>query len=64
LRDHSPYLEVKFERAGGQWMAWFQKRTVGNANDDGTPKLSEFRIGAEDGKARIDSVMFNKLKKL
>jgi serine/threonine protein kinase len=58
-----PYLEVKFERAGGQWTAWFHGREVGQASDDGQPKLPEFRIGTEGGKVRIAEAFFRKLKK-
>ncbi len=61
--DSQPYFEVKFVRAGELWMAWYNGRPVGHAIDDGSPKLAEFRIGTEGGKARIDSAEFTKLKR-
>ncbi len=61
--DRRPYLEVKVERAGGRWSVWFHGREVGQANDDGQPKLPEFRVGTEGGKVRVAEAYFRKLKK-
>jgi hypothetical protein len=63
-RDESrrPYLEVIVERAGGRWVAKLQGKEVGQASDDGNPKLPEFRVGTEGGEIRIETVTFEKLK--
>jgi len=62
--DSQPYFEVKFVRAGRQWIVMYNGKEVGRAIDDGAQKLGELRIGAEGGQVRIDTVEFNKLKKV
>ena len=59
-----PYLEVRFERAGGRWTAWFHGTEVGQAIDDGIAKSPEFRLVAEGGKTiRVDSAILTPLKR-
>jgi len=57
-----PYLEVRIERAGPDWAAWFNGRPAGRVPDDGTPKSAEVRFSADGGPARIDSVVLEKLE--
>lgn len=57
-----PYLEVRLERAGPGWAAWFNGRPAGRVPDDGTAKSAEIRLHAEGGPARIDSVVLEKLE--
>jgi eukaryotic-like serine/threonine-protein kinase len=56
-----PYLEVRVERAGGTWAAWFNGKRAGYAVDDGTAKLAEIRLHAEGGRARVDSAILEQL---
>jgi serine/threonine protein kinase len=58
-----PYLEVRFERAGGVWIAWFNGAPAGHADDDGTTKTAELRLFADAGRIRVDSVVLEKLQK-
>src|SRR5262249_8262253 len=54
------YLEVRVERAGGAWVVWFSGVEAGRADDD-TAKAAELRLHAEGGRARVDSVVLEKL---
>lgn len=61
FRDRRPYLEVRAERKGGTWEAWFSGQLVGSADDDGRPKAPELRLHAEGGPARVNSVVLTTL---
>ncbi|HEY1376999.1 MAG TPA: serine/threonine-protein kinase [Gemmataceae bacterium] len=58
-----PYLEVRIQRAGGAWSAWFNGTEAGRAADDGGPKAAEVRLNAEGGPARVDSVILEALER-
>jgi hypothetical protein len=59
-----PYHEVRFERAGGRWSVRFNRREVGHANDEGVARAPELRLFADGGRARIDSVLLEPLRRL
>jgi hypothetical protein len=61
FRDRRPYLEVRIERTGQLWAAWFHGELVGRVTDDGTRKAPEIRLLAENGRARVDSVVLEPL---
>jgi hypothetical protein len=63
FHDRRPYLEVQVARAGDVWAAWFRGEPAGRAADDGTPKAAEVRLCAVDGKARVDTVLLEELRK-
>jgi serine/threonine protein kinase len=63
FEERRPYLEVKFERAGGRWTAWFNGVEVGRPTDDGVPKAAELWLFADGGRARVDSVLLTTLQK-
>jgi len=48
-----PYLEVRYERAGGTLTAWFQNQQLGSTPDTGLV-TTEFRVQATGGAIRID----------
>jgi hypothetical protein len=56
-----PYLEVRLERAGGAWIAWFHGERVGQIADDGSAKSPEVQVTAFNGRIRIDSVVLERL---
>jgi hypothetical protein len=56
------YLGVTIERAGGTWAVSFNSREVGFVPDDGTPLAAELRLTAEEGAARIDTVLLEPLR--
>jgi eukaryotic-like serine/threonine-protein kinase len=56
-----PYLELRFQRAGGAWSVWFKGTLAGRAADDDTRKRAEVRIAAVGGQARVDSVILERL---
>jgi hypothetical protein len=61
-----PYLEVRLQRAGGEWVAWFNGAEAGRAADDGQSKGAEVRVyahGGNGGHARIDSAILERLTK-
>jgi hypothetical protein len=62
FRDRAPYPEVRIERAGGTWSAWFNGAEAGRVADDASPKAGEVRLNAEGGAARVDSVILEPLK--
>jgi hypothetical protein len=62
LKGRKPYLEVRIERTGPTWTAWFNGQRVGSAHDDGQPKASELRINATGGSARVNTVFLTALK--
>ena len=62
FKDRSPYPEVRFERAGGGWRAFFNGVEAGRVADDGSLKAGELRINAIGGAARVDSVILERLK--
>jgi hypothetical protein len=62
LKDRKPYLEVRIERTGPKWTAWFNGQRVGSHQDDRQPKASELRINATGGTARVNSVFLTALK--
>ena len=48
-----PYLEVRYERAGGRLIAWFQNQQLASTPDTGLT-TNEFRVQATGGAIRID----------
>jgi hypothetical protein len=48
-----PYLEVRYERAGGMLTAWFQGQKLGSISDAGLV-TNEFRVQSTGGAIRID----------
>jgi hypothetical protein len=56
FKDRRPYLEVRVERAGGGWSAWFRGELVGRVFDN-SPTSPEFRLAAHDGQVRVDTVL-------
>jgi len=56
-----PYLEVRFQRAGGAWSVWFNGALTGRALDDDLSKRAELRLFAVGGQARVDSVILERL---
>jgi eukaryotic-like serine/threonine-protein kinase len=64
FKESRPYIEVRVTRAGNAWSASFdgKEKIVGRMADDGSPKLSEFRVFADGGMARIDSVILERLR--
>jgi serine/threonine-protein kinase len=56
-----PYLEVRFERAGGAWTVWFNGTEAGRVADDDAPRAAEVRLYAEGGPARVDSAVLERL---
>ena len=56
-----PYLEVKYERAGGKLRAWYRGQIVGEIDDDGTIKTTEVRVLADGGAIRIDTAAVEEL---
>jgi eukaryotic-like serine/threonine-protein kinase len=63
LEGRSHYLEVRIDRAGGIWSVRFNGKDAGHVADDGPPKLSEIRLNAEGGMARVDSVILESLRR-
>jgi len=59
--DRGRYLEVQLERTDGGWTAWFNRSAAGRVSDVGTPEATEIRLYAEDGRARVDSVVLEQL---
>jgi hypothetical protein len=57
-----PYLEVRVERAGGAWSAWFNGTLAGRAADEAVT-AAEVRLNAEGGPARVDSVLLEPLER-
>src|SRR5579883_482755 len=55
-----PYLEVKYERAGGKLVAYFQGKPLGSIADTGLT-TTEFRIHATGGAMRIDYAALEEL---
>jgi serine/threonine protein kinase len=64
FQESRPYLEVRIIREGAVWSATFdgKERILGRAEDDGFAKSPEFRVFADGGKARIDSVILERLR--
>jgi hypothetical protein len=56
------YLEVRLQRAGHFWSAWFNGQSVGSATDDGTDKPPEIRLSADGGRARINTVELTQIR--
>lgn len=61
LSGRQPYLEVKIERAGGEWSTWFNGTPLGHTPDDRVPKINELGIRAENGRVRIDTVVLERV---
>jgi serine/threonine protein kinase len=57
------YLEVRLQRAGGSWSAWFNGQLVGSASDDGGDTSPEIRLFADGGRARINTVELTRLQR-
>jgi predicted Ser/Thr protein kinase len=55
-----PYLEVKWERAGGRWAAWFCGQKLGDFRDDGW-RMPELHVRSEGGPVRIDRAIAEEL---
>lgn len=55
-----PYLEVKYERAGGKFFAYFQGKPLGSIPDNGLA-TTEFRLHATGGSIRIDYAALEEL---
>jgi hypothetical protein len=49
-----PYLELKYERAGGTLTAWLDNQQLGQVSSDGL-KTTELRVQALGGAVRIES---------
>jgi hypothetical protein len=49
-----PYLEVKLERTGGAWAAWFDGKPLGRAADPARPEPAAWLL-VEGGAARVDT---------
>ncbi len=55
-----PYMEVKYERAGGTLVVWFLGQPLGSTPDAGL-KTTEFRVQALGGAIRIDLAALEEL---
>jgi serine/threonine protein kinase len=55
-----PYLEIKYERAGGTLAAWFRGQPIGRA-PDAALRTNEFRLRAVGGTVRIDYAALEEL---
>jgi eukaryotic-like serine/threonine-protein kinase len=55
MKSPRPYREVRIERVGRSWSAWFNGEPAGRLDDDGVDELSEIRLWVQGGEARIDS---------
>ena len=51
--ERRPYLEVKYERAGGALVAWFRGQALGQTSDAGLT-ANELRVQTTGGSIRID----------
>jgi hypothetical protein len=56
-----PYTEVKYERAGGKFRAWYRDQLLGEIDDDGKLKSAEVRVQTDDGPVRIDTAAVEEL---
>jgi hypothetical protein len=61
LEKKPPYLEVRYERAGGKFRAWYNSQPLGEFDDDGKLKSAEVRVHAEGGAVRIDTALIEEL---
>lgn len=57
-----PYLEVRYERAGGKIRAFYDSKLLGEIDDDGRVKMSEVKLLVDGGAVRIDTVAVEELK--
>jgi hypothetical protein len=60
FKSPRPYREVRIERVGHSWSAWFNGEPTGRLDDDGTDRLSEVRLWVQGGPARIDSAVLER----
>jgi hypothetical protein len=56
LADRLPYLELRVERRGASWWAYFDGRLVGRLPEGPPDKLPEFRLAAEGGRAHFEGI--------
>ena len=63
FKDRRPYPEVQIERSAGTWAVRFNGVEAWRMADAAAPKVREIRLNAENGTARIDSVILEALKR-
>ena len=61
FKDRRPYPEVQIERTAGTWAVRFNGVEAWRVADDAAPKVAEIRLNAENGAARVDSVIMETL---
>lgn len=60
FKGRRPYLEVRIERAGDWWSAYFRGTLVGRVQD-AAPTAPAFRLTAHDGQVRADTVLLTRI---
>jgi hypothetical protein len=59
--DRLPYYELRYERTGGVWRAYFENRELTVASDAGRSPRAEVRFATEGGAVRINSAVVENL---
>ena len=60
--DVAPYRELKVERQGTTWYAFFDGRLIGSLQALEGPELPEFRLVTDGGPVLFESIMLAELQ--